>query len=1325
MGACLDNNRWADIVDMQLRSSDFSFIEKRFEITDLLLETLGFYFFKARDKSTGKRVLLKLIKARFPLPSDLVKLKNHFDIVRQLSGDFVVQAVEHWQEDGVQVLVLEDLGGGSLRQFAERRLDQSLETESKRKYLQAFHIASKIAQALLHFEKHAVCHGCLSPDTIWTVPSGSLIRLCDYSYARAKLGEVSNAWHAPSDSRELRYMAPEIDIADPLSATQKSDFYSLGAVLYYLLEQCSSAAAASSSHVNKTFPDSFLCDVDLGAAGGSVLLGFMGKLLHEDVSQRPSNAGEVVKGIRDCIAWLNSGSVEAVQSAAVGSGAEVFRTSDELVGRESEMQTLQNTLYGACCGETGRCSFQVVKITGRAGMGKSALSQKFLREAIEKGSLVARGQYGQYRSDEPLSAILSALGGLLMQILTDSPEAQARWREKLLLAMGEQAGVLVEVLPTLEELLGPQPKVSLISGELAARRLSSVLRQFLSVFYEPGCPLVVYLDDLQWADQSSIRLLDDLFKTMSDAHVLFVLAYRNDQSAALMPGRKQFLGLADGNDFTTTIDLQALLSADIAQIVAKTLGCSVAKGKPLAQLVEQKTVGDPFYIHQFLHALNREGKIEFSPQDACWVCDLSAVRRASLTEHVVTFMSNRLQELEVETLEILQVMSCLGANVDIQTLARSMDRPRLEVARLVWAALSSGLVVLEHDIYKFQHSANDEEPLDEFTVLYDEGLEFCLLHDRVRQAAYSLIPAADRGVWHARLGRRLLAHYERGGDDRSLFDILDKLGSGLDYIDDPDERLSMSALCLQAGIKARTYIAYDESLSYLQRGINVLGVADKQSNQQHRVIIHLEAATSALLASRFNTAFELLGSIEKNLSAPLEILQHALLSVQLCCLVNRLDEALEQGYKSLERFDRNRITSAQMAALGGPANDQLAKMTESSAAMEDQVALMLMLSMTPAAFYTTHDAYQELVLTQVQFCMDRGGSPNASLAICNYGTLFIGQGDYPRAFALVDDIEKIEQNFPSDEVLRHKRVLLNSFYRHWREPLVQVVEDCKLSADRCIELGDYIFASYAAVFYADKAFFCCQDLTQFESQVGEYAEFTGQVLHQVPHYQLSVWHQVSLNLISGSLELAELEGSAFSERQSLATLEKNKNEMILFYFYFSKALLALHFDQPIAAKRNILKAKMTLQSCSATYCGSLLAIYEVIIAYANDGGEETAGVMAAYRQNGTAHAPEQLMNLGHYGSLLLAIECSAAGELEKAKAHYTVALDGALHRGMVHDALFIKERMARFYVANGKRSEATDLFEQCYHDYNRWGARAKADHLRRQFSTYMPIDLSL
>ena len=1310
---------------MHLRSSDFAFIEKRFETTDLLLETSQLYMFKAREKSTGKRVLLKYLKEKFPLASDIAKLKNHFNIVQHLSGDFVVHAIEHWREDGVQVLVLEDLGGGSLRQFAERRLSQNPEKESKRKYLQAFHIASKIAQALQHFEKHAVCHGSLSPDSVWTIPSGSLIRLCDYSYAQMQSQEASGTWHAPSDLRDIRYMAPEIDSADPLSATQQSDFYSLGAVLYFLLEQCSSAPNTFCLQDKKIFPDSFLRDVDLSAAGGSVLQGFMGKLLHEDPSQRPSKAAEVVKGIRDCIAWLDSGTVAGVKPAVVASGAEVFKTSDELFGRESEMQILVDSLYDTCCGVTGGCSFQVVKITGRAGMGKSALSQKFLRAALEKGSFIARGQYGQYRSDEPLSAILSALSGLLMQILTESTDLQGRWRDKMQLAMGEQAGVLVELLPALEELLGPQPKVSPIAGELAVRRLSSVVRQFLSVFYEPGYPLVVYLDDLQWADQSSIRLLDDLCKTMSDARVLLVLAYRNDQSVALMPGRKQFLNLAEDGDRTSTIELHALSSGDIAQIVAKALGCSIAKGRPLAQLVEQKTAGDPFYIHQFLHALYREGQIEFSPEDACWVCDLSAVRRASLTEHVVTFMSNRLQELEAGTLEVLQVMSCLGARVDIQTLARSMDRSRLDVARLVWTALSSGLVVLEHDVYKFQHSANDEEPLDEFTVLYDEDLEFCLLHDRVRQAAYSLIPATDRGMWHAQLGKRLLAHYERGGDDRSLFDILDKLGSGLDYIDEPQERLSMSALCMQAGVKARAYIAYNESLSYLQRGINVLGVNDGHLNQQHRVMIHLEAATSALLASRFNTAFEILGAVEKNLNAPLEILQHALLSVQLCCLVNRLDEALEQGYKSLERFDRRRITDAQMAALSGPENVRMAKITESAAVMEDQVALMLMLSMTAAAFYTTHDAYQELVLTQMQFCMDRGGSPNASLALCNYGTLFIGKGQFQRAFDLYDDIKKVEQSFPCDEVLRHKDVLLNSFYHHWHEPLVEVVENSKLSADRCIELGDYIFASYAAVFYADKAFFCCQDLAQFECQVGEYAEFTGQVLHQVPHYQLSVWHQVALNLIDGSMELSELEGSAFSERQSLPLLEKNKNEMILFYFYFSKALLALHFDQPVAADRNIVKAKQTLQSCSATYCGSLLAIYEVIVAYENNGAEDLAVVMADYRQIGAAQLQQQELNLGHYDSLLLALECSVSGEFAKAKSHYAAALDGALHRGMVHDALFIKERMARFYAANDMRAEATDLFEQSYHDYNRWGARAKADHLRRQFSTYMPIDLSL
>ena len=1312
---------------MLLRSKDFSFIDSRFETTDLLLETAELLFYKAREKVTGKRVILKLLKARFPAESELAKLQNHFNVVQHLSvSEHVVQALECWQTGGVLVLILEDLGGGSLRQFSERRLYSESDVSPVRQYIKAFHIALKIAQAIAYLQREEVFHGNINPDSVWVNLHSNSIRLCDFSFAQVKAQGCIESWRAEYDKRDRDYLAPEIEPSDPSSASLQSDIYALGSVLWFMLSSRRQVNDVSNRQAFNAsqYPEQFLSDVDLNAPGGLMLRTLLQKLLHVDPSKRYADSQSLIKDLKHCIAWLDSGVTQLLDDPAPADD-NVFYIGDELFGRDVEIATLADALESTSDSGSDECSFKVVKLTGRAGMGKSALARHFLRSALARGSIVAQGQYGQYRSDEPLSALLDACGGLLLQVLSEPVASQARWKEKLVIAMQGEARVLADLIPSLGELLGPQPELPSISGELASRRFSRVLRQFISVFYQPGCPLVLYLDDLQWADQSSIRLLRDLCTSMDEAHLLLVLAYRNDQSIALLPGRSQFLELASDRPCTVVVELQALTSSDISRIVAKTLGCSQAKAGPLARLVEQKTSGDPFYARQFLYALHREGQITYSTQDSCWTCDLSAVRRSSLTEHVVTFMSNRLLELEPEVLELLQVMSCLGTNADVLTLAQAMDQSRLKVARLIWAALSSGLVVLERDVYKFQHSANDDEPVDEFTVLYGEGLEYCLLHDRVRQAAYNLIPTAERGKWHASIGQRLLANFQRGSDDRSLFDILDKLGSGLAYINDTQERSAMAALFLKAGGKARAYIAYDESLSYFQRGIEVLGPECWQNNPSGCVELYLEAATSALQASRFSTAFALLDEIENQLSTPIEILQHAILRVQLCCLVNKLHEALEQGYRSLQRYGWDRLTSAQVHEMLGAESRDFVLETSPVAKLEDQFALVLLLSMTPAAFYTTAEAYRELAVTQLLFSAKRGACANASLALCNYGALFLGGVEHKRAEALFQQVIAVEKKLPDNEVILHKDILANSLYRHWHTPLRVVVSDSEASASESIDRGDYTFAAYAAIFIVEKSFFCCQSLNEFEQQVGGYATFTGQVLHQVPNYQLGVWHQVALNLIEGTLEFSELEGKAFSERQSLSVLENNNNEMILFYLYFTKALLALHFDHPLAASRNISKAKQTIQSCSATFCGSLLQVFEIMIAYSIGEREQAQQLLMRYRLEVVSCERHSSVNLQHYELFLDAIELDAKGELKEAYVVYQQALDLALQSGMVHDALLMKERMARCYVDNGMHEQASKLFEQCYHDYSRWGARAKADHLRRQFSDYMPLDLSL
>ncbi len=1302
---------------MPSRTSDLRNLACRFEITDLLEEDAGTYLYKAREKTSAKKVLLKCSKCHLSLEPNESKLSNYFKIASELAGEFVLPVLDFYQVGTLQVLVLEDLGSGSLRQFAEQKLYNDFANGgAKAQYLPAFLLTLKIAQAIAYLVDEGIVHGNLNPESIWVNMSFGALHVIDFSYS--KKNGVSDGFKFRDEVHVsgAQYIAPEVSRSQPSNITFQSDIYSLGSLLQYLLGIKARRHEGSVGHYQLAdgYPRCFTEDVDLSEPGGLLLKTLMTKLKHVDVDRRYSDSTSLIKDLKHCIDWLSVSDNSSEITSSLPVEQHVFAVSDDLFGRDKELRILNRMYESIQSSPSDPASFGVVKICGGAGMGKTVLVNKFASWARSRGSIVAQGTFAQYRKGEPLSACVDAFNDLLLQILAEPISVQTFWQKKIEEKMHGQSGVIQDLLPPLIELVGLQPKVAPISGEPAAQRLTAALLHFLNAFEQISSPLVLILDDCHWADNSSVKLITSICASV-DHNKLFLLLLYRDENPKEIEGSLLWLDqLEVKGPFTQRIELNSLAVSDIGNIVAKTLGCSAAKAAPLSSLVTQRTGGDPFYVNQLLHSLHREGQIVFSENDNCWTCDLSAVKREFSAESIDIFMSSRLLELSSEALEVLQAMACLGSSVDLQTLSNCLGIDRLPLARTLRSAMNSELVVLHRDVYKFQYSANDENTWDEFSLLYGEELEFCLVHDRVRQAAYKLIPDADRAAFHSSLGRRLLEHYERGSNDRSLFNMLDKLGSGFSYLETGQERQAVAALCQQAGVRARAFIAYEESLGYFQNGIEALGAGGVQLDRNSYVNLHLEAAASALMASKFNRAFTLLRDIECLLEAPLEILHHAMLKVQLCCLVNKLEDALEVGYQSLEKVGFKRIGNEKLPETLKGISLIETQQLERDAVLSDQIALMLLLSMTPAAFYTTATAYRKLVVMQMRFCLDRGASANATLAICNFGTLYLSENNISHAFTVFDQTQGIELRFPDKEVISHKDIFYNSFYRHWRDPLHDIVNDCERLTQQCIESGDYLFASYSAIFTAEKKLFSCKKLKDFEKIAANYTKYTTQVLHQVPNFQISVWHQFTINLMDGNVDVCELEGEAFSERESLLLLEENNNEMVLFYLYFCKSLLGLHFDRPVAADRNIRKAKETLQSCAATYCGAVLQILEIIIAHRSGDRVAAASLFSDYRSNTNSSDEAYNTNFGHYNLFLLANEAGSLNKVELALELFDQAIERAQHRGMIHDALLFKEQLAYFCAEKDRSAQAHAILEQVQKEYKCWGATAKAEHLRRK-----------
>ena len=400
------------------------------------------------------------------------------------------------------------------------------------------------------------------------------------------------------------------------------------------------------------------------------------------------------------------------------------------------------------------------------------------------------------------------------QLLTKSDTKLAEWRAQILDAVGESGQVLIDIIPELEEIIGQQPPAALLSGAAVQNRFRLLLQKFMAVFATAEHPLVIFLDDLQWADSDSLQLIE-LLLTNQD-HLLLIGAYRDNEVSPTHPFTIAVDELAEAGTSIHTITLQPLSQDQINQLVAETLGCQTETAQPLTEWVYQRTKGNPFFTKQFLQGLHRDGHITFDYTVGAWQCDIAQIKSLALTGDVVEFMAARLQKLPAETQTVLKLAACIGAQFDLSTLAAISQQSQTETARALWAALQEGLILSISENYKFFQSGHTESLLPEVAVPYK------FLHDRVQQAAYSLIPSDQRQKTHYRIGQRLLQKIPSALREENIFEIVNQLNQGTTLIADPKERYDLAQLNLIACQKAKNAAAYQSASEYASVGRSLL-----------------------------------------------------------------------------------------------------------------------------------------------------------------------------------------------------------------------------------------------------------------------------------------------------------------------------------------------------------------------------------------------------------------------------------------------------------------------------------------------------------------------
>ncbi|MCW6052346.1 AAA family ATPase [Lyngbya sp. CCAP 1446/10] len=1303
-----------------------------YQITEKIYSGVNTVIYRGIWQKHNLPVIVKTLNSEYPTLEEITRLRHEYKIrtnLKNIEGIVNCYSLET-NHNGV-ALTLEDFGGLALSNFL-------ISTKLDLKHF--LEIAVGLAKSLGKIHQNQIIHKDIKPHNIIIHPETYQVKITDFSISSGLVRENATPSYPNLLEGTLAYISPEQTGRMNRAIDYRSDFYSLGVTFYEMLTGELPFSAIDPlelvhCHIAKIPPNPRSLKPEIPEAISAIVM----KLLAKMAEDRYQSADGLRFDLETCLAQLQATGNISDFTAGNADRAGQLLIPQKLYGREAEVAALLaafNRISGVENNIDSHPGVEMILVSGYSGIGKSCLVNEVQKPIVQQRGYFISGKFDQFKRNIPYASLIQAFQSLIRQLLTESAPSIQTWKQKLLAALGSNGKVVTDVIPEVELIIGKQPEVPQLGPTESQNRFNRVFKQFISVFTAQEHPLVVFLDDLQWADSASLKFIELLVTDSESKYLLLIGAYRDNEVSATHPLIQTIENIqksgAELPEIVSNIVLNPLDLSHVQQLISETLESEISeKIQLLAELLFNKTQGNPFFLNQLIRTLYQENLLVYDFPSGTWQWDLGHIQAIGITDcNVVELIARNIRKLSAAAQSALKLAACIGNRFNLEVLAIVSEKSQKETALSLWDALQAGLILPLSNDYKIPLVFEGSET--GLSGLQDVKVGYKFLHDRVQQAAYSLIPDGEKQATHVKIGQLLLNNTPASEIEENVFDIVNQLNFGVEFIAEKAEKYELAKLNLIAGKKAKASNAYEAAVKYLNLGLELIdspqssvsaGDSNWQTDYDLTLNLHVEAAEAEYLNTNFGRSQELADIVLQHATNRLDQVKVYELQIQSYMSQNQMIEALDTGLKALEILGVS-LSKIPPTGLTGIKLPQLEEL-ENVPVMTDsyQLATMRILSaVISPVFVAKPELLSQIIFTMVDFSIKRGHSALGAIAYSWYGLLLAGAlGEIDSGYHSGQLGLKLLEQFNAKELKCKVYNMFNTFVRHWKDHARETIAPLTEAVQSGLATGDLEYTSYCTNSISWCLFLIGEPLDNVAEKQANHFNLVQNLKQEVAKEFLEISGQLILNLRNKPENNCRLIGENFSRKEMLPRLQRTNNKMALFKFYLAKLLLNYLFKSPEKAVADASLAAeyapavigfMMIGTHNFYYSLALLAVYPTADSAEQEKHLRQVEENQEKMQNWAHHAP---MNYQHKYELVEAEKARVLGEKDRAIDYYDRAIQHSSEQGYIQEEALANELAAEFYLLAGREKVAKVYMTDAYYGYIRWGANAKVVDLEERY----------